>query len=184
MKSDSTIEGAYLVNLGVFSDYRGEVRKLVSESTSTLVQGDFVARDQYFSYSTKGVFRGLHAQAKPDSASRIITPVLGTIVDVLLDLRVSSSSFGRTDSFVVSPEDDFSIFIPPGVAHGYGCLSETAAVVSSSTADYRPELEFGVSCQGLDFYWPLGDPILSEKDKNLPKLESLDIDLLIECFSD
>ena len=114
----------------------------------------------------------------------MITPVMGTIVDVLLDLRVASSSFGRTDSFVVSPEDDFSIFIPPGVAHGYGCLSESAAVVSSSTADYRPELEVGVSCKGLDFYWPVGDPILSEKDENLPKLELLDIDFLIECFSD
>lgn len=184
MKSDSIIEGVRFVKLGVFSDYRGEVRKLVSESTSRLVQEGFVARDQYFSYSTKGVFRGLHAQANPDSGSRMITPVMGTIVDVLLDLRVASSSFGRTDSFVVSPEDDFSIFIPPGVAHGYGCLSESAAVVSSSTADYRPELEVGVSCKGLDFYWPVGDPILSEKDENLPKLELLDIDFLIECFSD
>lgn len=107
---------------------------------------------------------------------------MGTILDVLVDLRVTSPSFRKTDSFVLDAKDCVSVFIPPGVAHGYGSLSEVAAIVSSSTEEYRPDLEVGIFCRSASFDWPLDYLILSKKDRALPHIENIDDDFLTACF--
>lgn len=127
------------------------------------------------SRSARGTLRGLHAQLAP-AQGKLVRVSRGEIFDVAVDLRRSSPRFGRWAGRRLSDENFRQLWIPPGFAHGFCVLSETADVEYKCTAFYAPEGEVAVAWDdpaiGID--WPLRDPVLSERDGAAPRLEALE----------
>ena len=120
------------------------------------------------SFSKKNVLRGLHIQSKKAQA-KIITVTHGKILDVAVDLRKSSKSFGKYVSLIMSDKSDFSFYIPEGFAHGFLCLSKVCTV-NYKCSQYRvstSEKTLRWNDPIVNIKWLIKKPILSEKDKNL-----------------
>ena len=118
------------------------------------------------SSSKKNVLRGLHFQSK-NSQAKIITVTSGKIMDVAVDLRKRSPTFGKYFSVIMSYDSDFSFFIPENFAHGFLCLSETCTVnyKCSNYRDPKYERTLMWNDPSIKIKWPLKKPILSKKDK-------------------
>ena len=119
------------------------------------------------SFSKKNVLRGLHFQSK-FSQAKLITVTHGKILDVAVDLRKSSKTFGKYFSIIISQSDDFSFYIPENFAHGFLCLSKTCTINYKCTNYRNPKYEKTLSWDDpdLNIKWPVKNPILSYKDKN------------------
>ena len=132
------------------------------------------------SKSTKGVLRGLHYQLSPHAQSKLVRVVEGSVLDVVVDIRKSSPTFGKHLSIVLSSENKFQLFIPRGFAHGYVVLSDEAIFSYKVDNYYSKEHERGIAYndKNLAINWqlPFKKLKLSEKDKNYPLLfETLEL---------
>ena len=126
------------------------------------------------SFSRKGVLRGLHAQLRHPQG-KLVRAIIGEIFDVAVDIRPDSPTFGRWVGAVLSEENAHQLYVPPGFAHGFCVLSDVAHVQYKCTDVYQPGDEIGVVWNdpeiGID--WPVGDPVLNDKDRNAPRLAEI-----------
>ena len=118
------------------------------------------------SYSKKNVLRGLHIQLKAPQA-KIITVTSGKVMDVAVDLRKNSKTFGKYYSVIMSEKSDFSFYIPEGFAHGFLCLSKNCTVnyKCSKYREAKSEVTLSWNDKSIAIKWPIKKPILSVKDK-------------------
>jgi dTDP-4-dehydrorhamnose 3,5-epimerase len=125
----------------------------------------------------KGTVRGLHCQIPPYAQAKLVRVVRGAILDVAVDLRHGSPTFGRHVAAVLTAEDWSTLFVPEGFAHGFCTLEPETEVVYKASAHYAPTYDRGVRWNdpGLGIDWPVPDDaaILSEKDRGLPPLAAL-----------
>ena len=157
------IKGLKLIKSPVFKDKRGFLRETYRKNLVS--KQNFIF--DIMSFSKKNVLRGLHFQSK-NSQAKIITVTHGKIMDVAVDLRKNSKTFGKYFSIIISHTDNFSFFIPKDFAHGFLCLSKTCTV-NYKCSDYRnPLYEKTLLWNDPDIKikWPIKKPILSHKDKN------------------
>ena len=149
-----------LVKSKVFSDKRGFFKEIEKKN---ILKKKFVF--DCLSFSKKNTLRGLHFQRKKQQA-KIITVAYGKILDVVVDLRKKSKTYGKHFSIEISHNSDFSLFIPKGFAHGFMCLSKTCAVYYKCTnyRDKNSETTIKWNDETLNIKWPLKKPILSKKD--------------------
>jgi dTDP-4-dehydrorhamnose 3,5-epimerase len=169
------IPGLKLIQLKVFGDERGFFIERFNEKTfaESGIPHRFV-QDNH-SRSAPGVLRGLHCQRNPDQA-KLVGVMRGKILDVVADLRLGSPTFGKTYQVELSAESGKVLYVPAGVAHGFLVLGdELADVLYKVDALYRPETEYGVSWNDPDLgiQWPTTHPVLSARDRSLPRLKSL-----------
>lgn len=126
------------------------------------------------SKSSKGVLRGLHYQLPPFPQSKLVRVIKGSVLDVIVDIRKSSSTFGQHLSFILSSENKRQLFVPPGFAHGYVVLSDSAIFSYKVDNYYSPNHERGISFddKSLSIDWNISYKLLklSDKDKNHPLL--------------
>ena len=122
--------------------------------------------------SSSGVLRGLHYQLPPVPQGKLVGVLRGRIFDVAVDLRRGAPSYGRWVGRTLDAEVGEALWVPPGFAHGYAVLSETADVFYKVTAPYRPELDRGVRWDDpeIGIEWPLRDPVVSGRDREQPLL--------------
>ena len=122
--------------------------------------------------SRKNVVRGLHYQLNPKAQARLISVVHGEILDVAVDIRRGSPTYGQWVSALLSVADKSMLFIPEGFAHGYCVLSEEAEVIYFCSGEYAPELERNIAWNDptIAIAWPVKDPALSPKDAGAPFL--------------
>ena len=131
-----------------------------------------------YSFSVRGVLRGLHYQKQPKAQGKLVTALRGQIFDVAVDMRRGSPTYGKWVGRVLGGEKIRLLYIPPGFAHGLCVLSEKAVVTYKVTQEYAPELDRGIIWNDPDIgvQWPIAEPILSAKDTRLPWLEEADHD--------
>ena len=134
---------------------------------------DFV-QDNY-SFSTKGVLRGLHAQKPPKSQAKLLRVVKGRILDVVVDLRRTEPTFGKSFQIELKGGDGISLFIPEGFAHGFYCFEDETIVQYKCTNyfDKNSEICLNAYDSNVGIQWPEGEKVLSEKDKEGQSLEEL-----------
>lgn len=157
-----------------FRDERG----FFTESYNKRAFAEAVGSDVEFvqdnhSRSTRGVLRGLHYQLPPNPQAKLVRVASGAILDVAVDLRRSSSTFGRWIGVELSAENHRQLWIPEGFAHGFLTLSDTADVLYKTTGYYSPADEGSLVWDDPDVQieWPLTtEPILSHKDRAAPRL--------------
>lgn len=126
--------------------------------------------------SSQGILRGMHLQ-QPHAQGKLVSCVAGEVFDVAIDVRVGSPTFGRWVGAHLDAESHRQLWVPPGFAHGYQVLSESAIFAYKCTDFYHPEAELGVAWDDPDvgIEWPLGvAPVLSDKDHANPKLADID----------
>lgn len=164
---ETPLPGALILEPQVFQDDRGFFLESYSERTFA----DIGIREKFVqdnhSFSKRGVLRGLHYQVQKPQG-KLVRVVSGEVLDVLLDLRRSSRSFGRWHAVKLSGENRLLAWIPVGFAHGFYVLSESAHVLYKSTEFYFPELERTVlwNDDELKIGWNVdGEPLISGKDK-------------------
>lgn len=162
----------------VFGDDRGFFFESFNELTFQELTGlkvNFV-QDNH-SKSQQGVLRGLHFQLPPKAQGKLVRVVQGEVFDVAVDIRKSSPSFGKWVGHLLSAENKQQIWMPPGFAHGFLTLSETAEFVYKATDYYAPEYERCIAWDdvSINVRWPIiQEPVLSEKDKKGFSLLELD----------
>ena len=130
---------------------------------------DFVQHNQ--SRSVRNTLRGLHFQTEPGQAKLVRCP-RGSIFDVAVDLRRRSPTYGRWEGHVLDDEAHRQLFVPVGFGHGFAVLSDVADVVYLLSSTYDPATESGIAWDDPDVgvEWPVGDPLLSDRDKKAPRL--------------
>jgi len=145
-----------------FKDKRGYFKELVKEK---IIKKKFPFT--VMSYSKKNVIRGLHIQTKK-SQGKFISVLKGRIYDVALDLRKSSKTFGKVFTCILSEKNSYSIYIPPGFAHGFCCLDKENYIIYGCTQyrDAKSERAIKYNDRKLRIKWPTKKPIMSKKDKN------------------
>jgi dTDP-4-dehydrorhamnose 3,5-epimerase len=138
------------------------------------IKNDFVQDNQ--SFSTYGVIRGLHYQREPYAQSKLVRVVLGKILDVVVDLRAGSPSFGKSFGIELSAENKKQLFIPRGFAHGFSVLSEMAELAYKCDQFYNKESESGILYNdpylNIDWKIPAEKALISAKDARLPEFNS------------
>lgn len=159
-----------------FGDERGffaETYKL-SEFAAYGILGPFVQDN--WSHSCRGVLRGLHYQKLPRAQGKLVMVLGGEIWDVAVDIRQGSPTYGQSVSLALSAGDLRMLYVPPGFAHGFCVLSDTADVLYKVTEEYAPDLDRGIVWNDPDIaaQWPIANPTLSPKDARLPFLRDAD----------
>ncbi len=156
-------------------DHRGYFEETYrrSEFVTGGVGVDFVQDN--FARSVQGVLRGLHFQRPPQPQGKLVRVCKGQVFDVGVDLRVDSPTFGRWVGVTLEGDSGWMLYLPPGLAHGYQVLSPEADLAYKVTAEYASGLDAGIRWDDPDIgvQWPLGDPVLSEKDGALPLLREI-----------
>ena len=155
------ISGLKIIQTKIFFDKRGFFKEVYKNN---LIKKNF--KFDVISLSKKNVIRGLHIQTKKPQA-KVITVVSGKIMDVAVDLRKNSKTFGKYYSLIISDKSDYSFYVPEGFAHGFLCLSDKC-IVHYKCSEYRhkeSETTLQWSDQTVKIKWPIKKPILSKKDK-------------------
>jgi dTDP-4-dehydrorhamnose 3,5-epimerase len=130
---------------------------------------EWVQESQAFS-SRQGVVRGLHFQNPPFAETKLVRVVSGAVLDVFVDLRPGSKSYGQWDAVKLASQDHKALYIPRGFAHGYCTLSDESLVLYKVDSRYAPEAEGGIRWNDPDLGipWPVQNPIISAKDSKWP----------------
>ena len=166
----------------VFSDDRGCFFETFKSSdfkgngiTSKFVQDNH-------SISTRGVLRGLHYQLPPMAQGKLVRVIRGSAWDVAVDLREDSPTYLEWASVELSADNRRMLYVPPGFAHGFQALSDEVHLLYKCTVEYSKEYERGIRWDDpqIDIPWPIADPIVSERDAELPSSDDAEF---AGCFS-
>lgn len=173
----TSIEEVFVIEPKVFSDERGYFFESFSkEKFNEICNTNFVQENE--SKSVFGVVRGLHFQKPPYAQSKLVRVVKGKVLDVVVDIRKGSPTFGKHVAVELSEENKNQIFVPRGFAHGFSVLSDTAILQYKCDNYYNPSSEGSIlwNDASLEINWelPKGKIILSEKDKKAPLLKVAD----------
>ncbi len=170
------LEGCYIIEPKVFADERGYFMESFNENTfqkGTETSTHFVQDNQ--SFSSKGVLRGLHYQVGEHAQAKLIRVLSGEVLDIAVDIRPNSKTYGKHVSIVLSGENQKQLFIPKGFAHGFLVLSKTATFFYKCDNFYNKESEGGIIYNDptLNINWGFLEKelLISEKDKVQPTLD-------------
>lgn len=172
------IEGVVVIEPRIFEDPRGYFFESFSQADfdSCVREVRFVQDNE--SRSSYGVMRGLHFQRPPFTQAKLVRCVRGAVLDVAVDLRKGSPTYGRHVSVELTEENHLQLFIPKGFAHGFAVLSETAVFQYKCDEFYHPEADGGISILdsslGIEWRIPVEHAVLSEKDTRHPLLKDFD----------
>lgn len=167
------IDGVYIIEPKVFGDNRGYFMETYNENEFKANGLDYTFVQDNQSKSKKGVLRGLHFQ-KSHPQAKLVRVLEGEVLDVAVDLRKGSKTYGKWVGVVLSEENKKMFMIPRGFAHGFVVLSDTATFAYKCDEFYHPEDEGGIAWNDPDVAidWQYeGEPLLSEKDKKHPTLK-------------
>lgn len=174
---ETNLKGCFIIEPKVFHDDRGYFMESFNQNTFNQGVGqevNFVQDNQ--SYSSKGVLRGLHYQCGEHAQAKLVRVLEGEVLDIAVDLRPDSETFGQSYSILLSAENKKQFYIPRGFAHGFIVLSEKATFFYKCDNFYNKESEGGLiyndPALAIDWGMPDTEFIISEKDKVLPTLEN------------
>ena len=171
------LQGCYIIEPKIIQDERGYFMESFNEKTFQKGVGQavhFVQDNQ--SFSSKGVLRGLHYQTGEYAQAKLVRVLQGEVLDVAVDIRPDSPTFGQYEAVILSGENQRQFFVPRGFAHGFLVLSETATFFYKCDNFYNKESEGGIiyNDENININWQfsLEDLIISEKDKVQPTIEN------------
>ncbi len=171
---ETFIEGLIEIYPRIFKDDRGFFLETYNKSIfeKAGIKTDFVQDNQ--SFSTKGVLRGLHFQKEPYAQAKLVSVISGKVLDVAVDLRKGSPTFGKHYSVILEAEKRNMFLVPEGFAHGFVALEDSVFSYKCSNI-YNKESESGIiwNDKDLNIDWGYANPLVSEKDQVLPALKEL-----------
>ena len=173
---ETSIKGLFIIEPRIFEDPRGYFFESFSQREFDEKVGKITFVQDNESMSSYGVMRGLHFQRPPYTQSKLVRCVRGSVLDVAVDIRKGSPTYGKHVAVELTEDNHRQFFIPKGFAHGFAVLSETAVFQYKCDEFYHPEVDGGISILdtslGIDWRIPSIDAILSDKDKKHPLLKN------------
>ncbi len=162
------LAGLFRLHRPIMRDHRGSFRKIAHADAFAAagLRNDFT--EQFVTVSATGVLRGMHFQTPPHSHDKLVTVLSGRIIDVVVDLR-PGPDHGRSVALELSGEEGASLYVPSGLAHGFLALEE-ALLLYDVTSVHAPAHDLGIRFDSFGYSWPIKDPVLSDRDRALPKL--------------
>jgi dTDP-4-dehydrorhamnose 3,5-epimerase len=179
---ETGIRDLYIFEPVVFQDSRGYFFESYNENTVTNqgLGGSFVQDNQ--SFSSYGVIRGLHFQREPHAQTKLVRVLSGAILDVAVDIRKGSPTYGKVFSVELSAENKRQLYIPKGFAHGFSVLSQSAEILYKCDRFFNKASEGGViyndPALAIDWKIPAGKELVSDKDKVLLPLAEIQNDFV------
>lgn len=174
----TTIQDLLIINPAVYEDERGYFFEAYNQSKFRENGIDYQFMQDNQSFSKKGVIRGLHLQINPFPQAKLVRVLEGEILDVAVDLRKDSPTYGEHVRVVLSASNKKQFMVPPGFAHGFSVLSDTASVMYKVDQPYNKESERGIIYNDptLQIDWQVApkDAVISQKDKILPTCNEVD----------
>lgn len=171
---ESFIRGLFEITPRIFADERGIFFESYNQHAFEKLglPSAFVQDNQ--SFSVKGTLRGLHFQTEPSAQGKLVRVISGKVLDVAVDIRPESATFGQHASFVLDGQSNQMVYIPEGFAHGFLALEDTI-LSYKCTQSYNKACESGIHWRDpqLNIQWGIAQPIVSEKDQVLPSFQSL-----------
>lgn len=171
---ETALDGVVLIEPVVHGDERGFMVETYARDEWAALGVDVGFVQHNHSRSSKGTLRGIHFQTSPGQA-KLVRCARGAIVDVAVDLRRESPTYGQWEAHVLDDQKHRQVFVPVGFGHGFAVLSDVADVAYQVSSLYDPATEAGIAWDdpevGVD--WQVNDPLLSERDKNAPRLAEI-----------
>jgi dTDP-4-dehydrorhamnose 3,5-epimerase len=168
----TALEGVYIINNFVAKDDRGTFVKTFNKQSFENDGLHFEIRESYFSISHKNVIRGMHFQLPPSDHEKLVYVPVGSIVDVVVDLRKESPTYKKHISVELSAANRKSIFIPKGLAHGFKSLEDNTITVYNVGTEYDATCDQGILFDSFGFDWQSEQVIMSSRDKEFMSLNS------------
>jgi len=165
---ETKLKGCYRIEPGRFQDTRGSFTKLYHEDIFQEHGINTELREQFFTVSHKNVLRGMHFQIPPHDHDKLVTCLTGRVLDVVLDLRKDSDTYGEAAAFELSANNGCILFIPSGMAHGFLSLEDNSGMLYATSTVHSPTHDRGIRWDSFGFEWPCIDPIISERDRSHP----------------
>jgi len=176
---ETPLNGVYVIEPRVFKDARGYFFEAFKQQEFDELVGPIVFIQDNESKSSRGVLRGLHYQKGAFSQAKLVRVIKGRVLDVAVDIRKSSPTFGQHFMVELSEENKLQLFIPRGFAHGFLVLSDEAVFTYKVDNAYAPQAEAGIRWNDptLAIEWPVdkGEVLTSEKDLNAPSLQEAEL---------
>jgi dTDP-4-dehydrorhamnose 3,5-epimerase len=171
---ETQLDGVVLIEPEVHGDDRGFLVETFRDGLWRELGIDMQAAQENHSRSGKNILRGLHFQTSPGQA-KLVRCLRGRIWDVAVDLRRNSPTYGQWEGHELDDENHRQFLVPVGFAHGFCVLSDTADVAYKLSSLYDPATEAGIAWDDPDVAveWPISEPMLSERDKNAPRLSEI-----------
>jgi len=177
----SKLAGLLLFEPKVFGDARGFFMETWNQRKYQEAGIALSFVQDNISVSRRGALRGLHFQ-NPNPQGKLVSVLQGEVLDVVVDVRVRSATFGQYEAVTLSSENRRQFYIPPGFAHGFAVLSETAMFHYKCTDFYSPKDEMTLRWNdpAVGIQWPIGEPVVSEKDSKGLLLKEIPQDKLFD----
>jgi dTDP-4-dehydrorhamnose 3,5-epimerase len=168
------ISGCFEILAEPVRDKRGSFTKTLNRSAflAAGLKCDFV--EGYYTISGPGVLRGFHFQVPPKQHAKLVFCTAGKVLDVVLDLRAGSDTYGNHLTFDLSASKGNSIYIPEGVAHAFFVVDGPATLVYHVTSEYSPAHDAGIRWDSAGVIWPIADPVISDRDSGFPTLRNFE----------
>lgn len=169
----SKIDGCFIIESENKLDKRGTFVKVFNDSLFKQNNIHASFKESFYSISCKNSLRGMHYQKSPHPIAKLVYCAEGEVLDVFLDIRKDSPTFGKFDSCLLSQENAKMAYLPEGIAHGFLSLSERSIVCYLQSGEYNQEADAGILWNSFGMDWNVSDPIISDRDKNFIQLSKL-----------
>jgi dTDP-4-dehydrorhamnose 3,5-epimerase len=165
------LHGAYLIDMPAFADTRGTFIKTFHAGALLHKGIEFKLRESYFSLSKKDVIRGMHFQLPPYHHAKMVFCPQGAILDVIVDLRKGSPTYGHYHAEELSADNHKAYYIPEGFAHGFKALTDDAITYYLVSTEYSQEHDTGIRFDSIGLDWEIDKPVISDRDMSFPSLQ-------------
>ncbi len=171
LKNETSIPDCFILTPKKFEDERGRFLKTFNAATYQELGLYNSYPEVFYSVSQKNVIRGMHFQLPPRAVAKVVYVTRGSIIDVILDLRVDSPTFKKVISIPLSEDSPSQVYIPVGCAHGFLSLENDTQVHYIQSDLYDADCDQGILYDSISFDWNTTGPVISERDLSFPALE-------------
>lgn len=168
--NETQLKGALVIDMPAFKDDRGIFVKTFHETFFAHTGIVFQLKESFFSTSKKDVIRGMHFQLPPHHHSKIVFCPYGAILDVIIDLRKGSPTYGECHAEELSAANNKAYYIPAGFAHGFKSLTDDAITYYLVSSEYNKDNDTGIRYDTINFDWGVTNPVISARDLSFPAL--------------
>ncbi len=165
-------EGLYVLKTDYFHDNRGGFQKLFNYDFFKKNGLDYDFKELYYSVNKMNVIRGMHFQTPPNEHTKLVYVSAGRIIDVVVDIRKTSATYGQCFSIELDNNHGKYLYIPKGFAHGFRSLEDGSTVNYAQTSCYSKESDYGIDVMSINYDWGINYPIRSGRDLTFPQLHN------------
>lgn len=165
------LPGCKLIDLPHSSDERGRFVKTFHQAELLKCGIEFQHKEEFYSWSERHVLRGMHFQTPPFAHQKLVHCAAGQVLDLLVDLRKSSATFGQSCTVALSAAQPQLLYLPIGIAHGFLALTAQTLMLYQTDSLYAPAHDKGINWRSLSIHLPLSEPVVSSRDQGFPALD-------------